>query len=95
MRAMVGHAMSPGNDPLALAAAMRRPMPPDPVTAERLAAVTTNVLIVIGENDFAYPADQLAAAFPKGELKVLKRVDHFATPEDFGFIDAVVRFLNQ
>jgi pimeloyl-ACP methyl ester carboxylesterase len=95
VRAMVGHAMAPGNDPLALAAAMRRPMPADPVTADRLSSVTTEVLVIIGENDFAAPADQLAAAFPRGELKVLKRVDHFATPEDFGFIDAVVRFLTK
>ena len=94
VRAMLGYASADGNDPLALAAAMRRPMPSDPVTADRLAAVTTEVLVVIGDGDFAYPADQLAAAFPNGTLKVLKRVDHFATPEDFGFIDAVVRFLN-
>lgn len=94
VRAMLGYANADGNDPLALAAAMRRPMPIDPVAAEGLASVTTEVLVVIGDGDFAYPADQLAAAFPKGKLKVLKRVDHFATPEDFGFIDAVVRFLN-
>ncbi len=94
VRAMLGYASADGNDPLALAAAMRRPMPVDPVTADRLSAVTTEVLVVIGDGDFAYPADQLAAAFPNGKLKVLKRVDHFATPEDFGFIDAVVRFLN-
>lgn len=94
IRAMLGYANAEGNDPLALAAAMRRPMPADPVTAERLAAVTAEVLVVIGDGDFAYPADQLCAAFPKGQLKVLKRVDHFATPEDFGFIDAVVKFLS-
>ena len=91
---MVGHAHAPGNDPVALAAVMRRPMPADPVTAERCNAVTSKVLVVIGDADFAFPADQLAAAFPNGELKVLKRCDHFATPEDFGFIDAVLRFLS-
>ncbi len=93
-KAMVGHAHAPGNDPVALAAVMRRPMPADPVTAERCNAVTSKVLVVIGDADFAFPADQLAAAFPNGELKVLKRCDHFATPEDFGFIDAVLRFLS-
>ncbi len=94
IKALVGYAQQPGNDPLALAAAMRRPMPDDPVTPERLSSVSAEVLVVIGENDFAGPADELAAAFPKGQLKVLKRVDHFATPEDFGFIDAMVRFLS-
>jgi pimeloyl-ACP methyl ester carboxylesterase len=93
-KAMVGHAHAPGNDPLALAAVMRRPMPADPVNAERCAQVATQVLVVIGDADFAFPADKLAAAFPNGQLKVLKRCDHFATPEDFGFIDAVLRFLS-
>ncbi len=93
-KVMVGHAHAPGNDPLALAAVMRRPMPADPVTAERCAQVATQVLVVIGDADFAFPADKLAAAFPRGQLKVLRRCDHFATPEDFGFIDAVLRFLS-
>jgi pimeloyl-ACP methyl ester carboxylesterase len=94
VKALVGYANDPGNDTKALAAVMRRPMPPDPITKERCAAVTSQVLVCIGDADFAYPADELAAAFPHGELKVLKRCDHFATPEDFGFIDAVLRFLS-
>ena len=67
--------------------------PPDLITAERLGAVTATVLVVIGDEDFAAPADQLAAAFPNGTLKVLRKTDHFATPESFGFVDAVLRFL--
>jgi pimeloyl-ACP methyl ester carboxylesterase len=51
------------------------------------------VLVVIGDKDEAHPADRLAAAFPNGRLKVLKGVDHFATTEDFGFIDALLQFL--
>jgi pimeloyl-ACP methyl ester carboxylesterase len=94
IKALIGYAKSEGNDPKALAAVMRRPMPADPITAERCAAVQSKVLVLIGDADFAFPADQLAAAFPNGELKVLKRCDHFATPEDFGFIDAVLRFLS-
>jgi pimeloyl-ACP methyl ester carboxylesterase len=92
-KALIAYAKEPGNDAAALAAVMRRPMPRDPITAERCAAVTSQVLVVIGDNDFAFPADQLAAAFPNGSLKVLKRCDHFATPEDFGFIDAMLRHL--
>jgi pimeloyl-ACP methyl ester carboxylesterase len=93
LKALVGHANSGDNDPLALAAVMRRPMPADPITADRCSAVTSRVLVCIGDADFALPADKLAAAFPNGQLKVLKRCDHFATPEDFGFIDALLRFL--
>jgi pimeloyl-ACP methyl ester carboxylesterase len=95
LKALVGYANSSDNDPIALAAVMRRPMPPDPITADRCAAVTSKVLVCIGDNDFAFPADKLAAAFPRGQLKVLKRCDHFATPEDFGFIDAMLRFFGE
>jgi pimeloyl-ACP methyl ester carboxylesterase len=94
IKALVGYARDPNNDTKALAAVMRRPMPDDPITRDRCAAITAEVLVCIGDADFAYPADELAAAFPRGQLKVLKRCDHFATPEDFGFIDAVLRFLS-
>ncbi len=93
LKALVGYARQADNDVAALAAVMRRPMPADPITALRCAAVTSEVLVCIGDADFAFPADELAAAFPNGQLKVLKRCDHFATPEDFGFIDAMLRFL--
>ena len=33
-------------------------------------------------------------ALPHGSLKVLRNVDHFATPEAFGFIDAALEFLD-
>ena len=65
-----------------------------PFTDERLAAVTCPVLVVIGDNDFAGPADELAAALPDARLIVLRNVDHFATPESFGFIDAALGFLD-
>lgn len=91
--ALADYGRSSDNDPLALAAVMRRPESPDPVTKERLAKVTTQVLVCIGEDDFAFPADELAAAFPNGTLKVLRKTDHFATPESFNFVDAVLRFL--
>ena len=93
VEALADYGRSSGNDPLALAAVMRRPLPEDPVTEERLSKVTAEVLVVIGEDDFAYPADRLAAAFPNAKLKVLRKTDHFATPESFGFVDAVLRFL--
>jgi pimeloyl-ACP methyl ester carboxylesterase len=94
MQALAGHAFEPGNDPEALACCMERPSPPDPITYERIGAITAKALVVIGDNDFAGPADKLAAAFPDGTLKVLKNTDHFATPESFPFIDAVLDFLD-
>ena len=51
------------------------------------------MLVVIGDRDFAGPADDLDAALPDSKLVVLRNTDHFATPESFGFIDAVLEFL--
>lgn len=85
------YARQPGNDPEALAACLRRRA--EPLTAEVLGAVTTPVLVVLGERDFAGPADPLVAALPQAELVVLPKTDHFATPHAFGFIDAALAFL--
>ena len=61
---------------------------PIPLTDEGLAAITCPVLVVIGDNDFAGPADPLVEKLPDARLVILRNVDHFATPKDFGFIDA-------
>ena len=83
---------TPGNDLLALTAIMKRPAS-EPVTEEQLSAITNEILIVIGDADFAGPATRLAAAFPNAKLTVLRNTDHFATPESFSFIDAILEFL--
>ena len=80
-----------GNDLAALTAVMKRP-PTDPIDPRDLSVIDNDVLVVIGDKDFAGPADALASAFPKGRLVVLKNVDHFATPESFSFIDALLEF---
>jgi pimeloyl-ACP methyl ester carboxylesterase len=80
-----------GNDPKALAACMRAGRPA--VTEAQLAAMTMPVLVVIGDKDFTGPGDRLASLLPNAELKVLRNVEHFATPKDFGFIDATLEFL--
>ena len=86
------YATQEGNDRVALAAVMRRPGPAvfDP---GELAAVTMPVLVVLGDRDFAGPADALVEALPDARAVVLRNVDHFATPESFGFIDATLQFL--
>jgi hypothetical protein len=35
----------------------------------------------------------LAERLPDARVKVLRNVDHFATPKDFGFLDAALDFL--
>lgn len=84
-------AQAPGNDPAALAACMRRPA--ETLTEEELAGVEVPVLVVLGDRDFAGPADRLMAALPDARLVTLTGADHFATPKDFRFIDAAVEYL--
>jgi pimeloyl-ACP methyl ester carboxylesterase len=63
-------------------------------TAEQLAAVDVATLVVVGDQDFVLPADALVDALPDARLHLLRRTDHFATPESFGFIDAALGFLD-
>jgi pimeloyl-ACP methyl ester carboxylesterase len=87
------YARQPDNDLVALAAVLRRP--PGPVlTEDALAAVTVPTLVVVGDRDFVFPADRLVAALPQARSVTLRNVDHFATPESFGFIDAMLEFLD-
>jgi pimeloyl-ACP methyl ester carboxylesterase len=82
---------SAGNDRHAVAAYYRsRPAWPAPA---ELARIEIPVLVVLGERDFAAPADRLLAALPDARLVTLRDVDHFATPSDYGCIDAVTGFL--
>lgn len=87
------YAGAAGNDSTALAAVLRRPGA-GLFTAEDLAPIAMPVLVVIGDRDFAGPADALVEALPDAKLVVLRNVDHFATPEAFGFIDATLEFLD-
>ena len=84
-------AQSAGNDPRALSAFLRRPH--RPANDEELSKLQCPVLIVLGDRDWVGPADRLMAALPSASLVMLAGVDHFATPSDFGAIDATVKFL--
>ena len=90
-RMFVNYANQPGNDPVALAAIMRRRGAR--FRPEELAALTVPTLVVIGDRDFAGPGDPLVEALPDARHTVLRNTDHFATPESFGFIDAALEFL--
>ncbi len=92
-RLFAQYAHQPGNDPVALAAVFRRP-PDDPFTPEQLAVITCPTLVVVGDRDFVHPPDTLVEALPDARAEILRGVDHFATPESFGFIDATLDFLD-
>lgn len=91
-RSFANYARDRGNDPVALAACLRASRPP--ITRERLKALTCPVLIVIGDADDAGPADPLVDALADARAVVLRNTDHFATPNNFKFIDAALEFLS-
>ena len=68
-RLFVQLAVSAGNDPLAIAACLRRPH--EPFTPEEIARVTCPTLVIIGDRDFAGPADPLVDALPDAQLVTL------------------------
>ncbi|MGE0877541.1 MAG: alpha/beta fold hydrolase [Acidimicrobiia bacterium] len=91
-RSFANYARDRGNDPIALAQCLRAQR--EPITRERLKALTFPVLVVIGDNDEAGPGEPLAEAMPNAKVVTLRNTDHFATPNNFKFIDAALDFLN-
>jgi pimeloyl-ACP methyl ester carboxylesterase len=85
------YASEPGQDGAALAAFMQRKHAT--LGVEELAKISAPTAVVLGTEDFAGPADPLLEALPDAQLFALRGVDHFATPKDFGFIDAVLGWL--
>jgi pimeloyl-ACP methyl ester carboxylesterase len=86
------YGQSGDNDLGALTAIMKR-SPSEPLSLEQFDGITNEVLVVIGDKDFAGPSEKLANAFPNGRLLVLKNTDHFATTDSFAFIDAILDFM--
>jgi pimeloyl-ACP methyl ester carboxylesterase len=83
-------AQSTGNDPRTLAAFLRRPRAP--FREEDLSSIDCPVLVVLGDRDFVGTADRLVAALPSATFVSVPGVDHFATPSNFGVIDATMKF---
>lgn len=80
-----------GNDPLAMAAFVRRP---DPRLARAdVPRITCPTLVVLGERDFAGPADELLTLLPDGELVIVPVVDHFSTVRSETFQVCAIDFL--
>lgn len=92
-RLFVQYAQQPGNDIVALAAVMKRPAATE-LDITSFASIECPTLVVVGDQDFVHPGDELAALFPNGRCTTLRNVDHFATPESFGFFDATLEFLD-
>lgn len=90
-RLFAQYANQPGNDPQSLAAALEAERPP--FGADRLATVDAEVLIVIGDRDFAGPGEPLQECIPGSRLVTVKNCDHFALTENFTFFDSVFDFL--
>ena len=84
---------SPEIDRQALAALLRRKHAL-PVTVEGLATVTNPVLVALGDQDFAGPADPLVEALPNATFLRLRKADHFSTVKDFNFMDGALRFID-
>ncbi|MFD5722732.1 alpha/beta fold hydrolase [Streptomyces sp. NPDC127036] len=85
VRELVEYGVSHGNDPLALAACLRRV--PNPVlTPDRLAKVSCPTLLVVGKNDrVAYPAQPLGEALPDADIRILPNTAHLDLPASATF----------
>lgn len=94
LRYFAGLADLPGNDRDALAACMEGGES-RVLDSDELAAITCPVLVVLGDQDFAGPADPLVAALPDATYVELARTDHAKTPKSFAFIDAALEFLRR
>ena len=81
------------NDPLAIAAVLRRP--PNPVfTEDRIRHIGAPVLIVNGDADpVARLGDRLVASLPNVTCVTLPGVDHLGLPAQPAFIRKAVAFL--
>lgn len=83
---------APGNDVEALRACVSRPR--RAFTAEALATITAECLVVIGDQDMAGPPEPLAELLPNATVVVLPGVDHFGLPKQIEFIDTVLQFID-
>src|SRR5258707_464033 len=88
--ALAHFAMAPGNDRAALAACLRRPHAP--LTEADVTSIRARVLVILGDRDFAAPADRLVAALPDVRLLTLPGTDHFRPLRDFRLVHAALDF---
>lgn len=80
-----------GNDPVALTAFIKRER--KVLDAEMLASITSPVLFVIGDQDFAAPAEPLAELIANATVLTLRGVDHHGLPKAFAFVEKGLDFI--
>lgn len=66
----------------------------DSLSADALGAVDIPVLVLLGDGDFAGPADPLTEALPNVAFAELRRCDHFATPRSMECIERALQFVD-
>jgi len=92
VRAFASAASTPPNDPLALAACLRRAH--RKVSPDDLAAVRCPVLIVVGDRDsVVQPVEPLAKALVNSDIVTIPGVDHLGTMKGYNFLEAAFDFL--
>ena len=52
------------------------------------------MLVILGDKDFAGPAEPLVDALPDARLVTLRGIDHFQSTRDFTCIDAALEFID-
>jgi len=94
VRRFIDYALSAGNDPLALAAVLRRP--PNPVlTPTRLMGVRQPTLVIAGDRDAtALPLEPLLQALPHARSQLLPEIDHLTLPGHPAFQTAALEFIS-
>lgn len=93
IRALVDYGLSAGNDPLALAAVLRRPANPV-IAPSDLGRIECPVLMVSGDVDaIALPLGPLQSALPSAEVRLLPGVDHLALPGHPEFRRLALQFI--
>ncbi|MEU3297011.1 alpha/beta fold hydrolase [Streptomyces longwoodensis] len=93
VRELAQYGVGNGNDPLAMAAVLRRAANPL-LTPDRLTRVRCPVLLVAGENDpVARPVQTLADALPDARVRVLAGVAHLDLPASAEFQRLALAFL--
>ncbi len=80
-----------GNDPVALTAFIKRQR--KTLDADLLSRITSPVLFVIGDQDFAAPAEPLAELIDDSTVLTLRGVDHHGLPKAFPFLEKGLDFI--
>lgn len=94
VRALADYGINNGNDPLSIAACLKRT--PNPIiTKEKLSKIRFPTLIVCGDQDeVAYPTTKLKQSIHQSQEIILKGINHLDLPNSSEFKKATLDFLN-